>query len=160
MDDLADLYARHHQDVRRFALFLTGDPAAADDLTAETFVRAWTARDRIAAPTVRGYLLAITRNLWRDRWRHERRLVAFDETAERAVTDTRAEHSLHLHAVRRALARVSPGDRRALLLHAWAGLSYLDVAARLGVTLAAVKSRISRARTALIAAGLRNGASR
>lgn len=160
MDDLADLYARHHQDVRRFALFLTGDPAAADDLTSETFVRAWTARDRIAAPSVRGYLLAITRNLWRDRWRRDRRLVPIDDAAEPAAPDTRAEHTLHLHAVQQALAQVAPGDRRALVLHAWAGLSYLDVAARLGVTLAAVKSRISRARSALVAAGLRGGGPR
>jgi DNA-directed RNA polymerase specialized sigma24 family protein len=62
--------------------------------------------------------------------------------------------------VRQALTAVAPGDRRALVLHAWAGLSYLDVAARLGVTLAAVKSRISRARSALAAAGLRGGGSR
>ena len=44
MDDLEALYTRHHADVRRFALFLTGDLARADDLAAETFVRAWTAR--------------------------------------------------------------------------------------------------------------------
>ena len=42
-----ELYERHAGDVHRFALFLTGNPAFADDLISETFVRAWTARGSI-----------------------------------------------------------------------------------------------------------------
>lgn len=154
MDDLADLYARHHADVRRFALFLTGDPARADDLVSETFVRAWTARGRISASSVRAYLLTITRNLHRDDWRRERRHVALDDRLAdtREPVDARVHHIVRLRGVRRALVRVAPGDRRALLLHAAAGLSYVDVARRLGITLAAVKSRIFRARASLTAA--------
>jgi len=151
MDDLEALYTRHHADVRRFALFLTGDPARADDLAAETFVRAWTARDRIATASVRGYLLAITRNLHRDEWRRAARLSGLDERLPDAAppVDERVGHALRLAAVRRRLAAVAPGDRRALLLHAVCGLSYGEVAGHLGITLAAVKSRIFRARAAL-----------
>lgn len=151
MDDLEALYTRHHADVRRFALFLTGDPARADDLAAETFVRAWTARDRIATASVRGYLLAITRNLHRDEWRRTARLSGLDERLPdiAAPVDERAGHALRLAGVRRQLAAVAPGDRRALLLHAVRGLSYGEVAGCLGITLAAVKSRIFRARAAL-----------
>ena len=43
MDGFRDLYERYYPDVFRFALFLTGDVARAEDLTADTFVRAWTA---------------------------------------------------------------------------------------------------------------------
>lgn len=162
MDDLEALYTRHHADVRRFALFLTGDPARADDLAAETFVRAWTARDRIAAASVRGYLLAITRNLHRDEWRRSARLAPLDDSvaATGPPVDERAGHAVRLAAVRRRLGSVAPGDRRALLLHAVRGLSYREVAARLGITLAAVKSRIFRARAALVgtvAASSRSG---
>jgi RNA polymerase sigma factor (sigma-70 family) len=152
MDDLADLYARHHDDVRRFALFLTGDPARADDLTSETFVRAWAARGRIAAPSVRAYLLTITRNLHRDEWRRTRRFVSLEPTIadESEPVDSRVHHAVRLDGVRRALAGVAPGDRRALLLHAASGLTYVETARRLGITLAAVKSRIFRARAALL----------
>lgn len=153
MDDLADLYTRHHADVRRFALFLTGDPARADDLVSETFVRAWTARGRITTASVRAYLLTITRNLHRDNWRRERHLVGLDERLAdtREPIDARVDRAWRLGRARRALARVSPPDRRALLLHAAAGLSYVEVASRLGITLAAVKSRIFRARASLTA---------
>jgi len=53
MDGFRELYDRYYQDVHRFALFLTGDPTRADDLTSETFVRAWRARDRIQHATVK-----------------------------------------------------------------------------------------------------------
>ena len=46
-----ELYERHARDVYRFALFLTGNPATAEDLTSETFVRAWTARSRARHPS-------------------------------------------------------------------------------------------------------------
>lgn len=46
MLDFATLYAEHARDVQRFALFLSGDPALADDITSETFIRAWAAQDR------------------------------------------------------------------------------------------------------------------
>ena len=42
MDQFRELYERYYTDVYRFALFLTGDVARAEDLTADTFVRAWT----------------------------------------------------------------------------------------------------------------------
>ncbi|MGD9903696.1 MAG: RNA polymerase sigma factor [Vicinamibacterales bacterium] len=151
MDDLEALYRRHHHEVRRFALFLTGDPARADDLASETFVRAWMARDRIATASVRGYLMAIARNLHRDEWRRTARLRDLDEALPDAgpAVDERAGNALRLAGVRRQLARVAPGDRRALLLHAVRGWSYGEIAGHLGITLAAVKSRIFRARAAL-----------
>jgi DNA-directed RNA polymerase specialized sigma24 family protein len=39
--DLHELYSRYAADVRRFALYLCGDEALADDITSETFLRAW-----------------------------------------------------------------------------------------------------------------------
>jgi len=72
MDAFAVLYEHHYQDVYRFALFLTSDPARAEDLGSDRFVRAWMADERIHHPTVRAYLLAITRNLYRDQLRLKR----------------------------------------------------------------------------------------
>ena len=77
-----DLYETHYADVHRFALFLTGDPARAEDLAADTFVRAWVARDRINLATVRAYLLTITKNLYRDECRRAHPTAALPETVE------------------------------------------------------------------------------
>jgi DNA-directed RNA polymerase specialized sigma24 family protein len=62
--DFAGLYGAYAHDLRRFALYLSGDAALADDLVSEAFVRAWTVRERVEMATVRGYLFAIVRNLF------------------------------------------------------------------------------------------------
>jgi RNA polymerase sigma-70 factor, ECF subfamily len=72
MQAFQELYERYYPDVYRFALFLTGDHARAEDLAADTFVRAWIVRERITAATVRAYLFTIAKNLHRDARRRER----------------------------------------------------------------------------------------
>ena len=64
MTGFHDLYESYSQDVYRFALYLSGDPAVADDITSETFVRVWSSPEPIRLATVKGYLLTIARNLW------------------------------------------------------------------------------------------------
>jgi RNA polymerase sigma-70 factor (ECF subfamily) len=154
MDEFHRLYECHYPAVYRLALFLTGSPEHAEDLAADTFVRAWTARDRIRYATVRAYLLTITRNLYRDELRAARPFVEIDNalTDEGLAADLRFEQSAALREVRRGLALVAPGDRRALLLRVGREMSYADIAQRLGISLDAVKSRIARAREALRAA--------
>src|SRR6185503_20513513 len=101
MDAFQQLYEQYYRDVYRFALFLTGDPARADDLTADTFVRAWTARDRIRQETVRAYLLTITRNLFRDHLRAAQPHVALDERLrdDSPMADARVERASALQQV-------------------------------------------------------------
>jgi len=152
MDAFTALYERHYRDVYRFALFLTGDPVRAEDLASDTFVRALTARDRIHEPTVRAYLLAITRNLYRDQLRRPRQvLLELDESTldDRPAAERRLQHRSELRHLRNQLRHAAAGDRRALVLYAVRGLSYSDISARLGVSVAAVKSRIARARDVL-----------
>jgi RNA polymerase sigma-70 factor (ECF subfamily) len=147
-----ELYQEHARDVYRFALFLCGEPATAEDLTADTFVRAWSAHGSIRDATVRAYLLTITRNLWRDRQRRDWRLVPLDQAvSERTAFQAQAEHVIDLRWTEKLLALVANGDREALLLYARDGLSYEEIGRRLGIAAGAVKSRIFRARHALIA---------
>jgi RNA polymerase sigma factor (sigma-70 family) len=151
MDGFRDLYERYYPDVFRFALFLTGDVTRAEDLTADTFVRAWTARDRIRQETVRAYLLTITRNLFRDYVRTAQAHVTLDERLPDGspMADARVERASALQQVRARLRHVARGDRRALLLYVVREMSYSEIAAALGVSVGAVKSRIFRAREAL-----------
>jgi RNA polymerase sigma factor (sigma-70 family) len=119
MDGFREIYERYYPDVYRFALFLTGDVARAEDLTADTFVRAWTARDRIRQETVRAYLLTITRNLFRDDLRAARPHVVLDERLQDGspMADVRVERASALQQVRTRLRHVARGDRRAWLLY-------------------------------------------
>ena len=150
MDEFEAIYGRYHRDVYRFALFLTSDPARAEDLAAETFVRAWGALGRVRQPTVKAYLLTITRNLYRDGARRERS-VPLDESLPAAgpSLEAQVERASTLRGIRARLRRVATGDRRALLLYVVREMSYEEIARALGISVGAVKSRIYRAREAL-----------
>ena len=65
------------------------------------------------------------------------------------MADVRVERASALQQVRARLRRVARGDRRALLLYVVREMSYAEIAHVLGVSVAAVKSRIFRAREAL-----------
>jgi RNA polymerase sigma-70 factor (ECF subfamily) len=152
MDEFRDLYERHYSAVYTLALFLTGDSNRAEDLTADTFVRAWTARDRLRVQTVPAYLLTIARNLHRDQYRrHKARFVELDDATPdaRPGVEFVAEQASNVRALRKGFARIAPGDRRALLLYSIRDMSYAEIASALGISVAAVKSRISRARDVL-----------
>jgi RNA polymerase sigma factor (sigma-70 family) len=152
MPAFQELYERYYPDVYRFALFLTGDHARAEDLAADTFVRAWIARERITAATVRAYLFTIAKNLHRDAHRRERPLAELPDPVvdPRPAVDVQLHHTLALEAVRARLRLVAKGDRRAFLMFIARGMSHREIADALGVSIGAVKSRIFRAREALM----------
>ncbi|MGE5835405.1 MAG: RNA polymerase sigma factor [Acidobacteriota bacterium] len=78
--DFETLYQRYARDVYRFALHRSGRPDEADDITAETFVRAWTSRQPIRVGTVKAYLFMIARNLYRAGLRERGRTAALEDT--------------------------------------------------------------------------------
>jgi len=149
--DFSDLYRRYAGDVRRFALFLSGDPAIADDIVSETFIRLWHARGRVELPTVKGYLLTIARNLFLAERRQARRLTPIDERARdaRPGPEQLAQSSADLQAALTALQTLPETDRAATLLRAEEGLSYEEIGAALGISAVAAKVKVHRARLKL-----------
>jgi RNA polymerase sigma-70 factor (ECF subfamily) len=149
--DFDGLYERHARDVFRFALYLTGHHADAEDVAAETFARAWSARGTIRVGTVKAYLFMIARNLVRDRMRSPWRMGAVDEALvdARAGPEKLAEGREELRTVLAALARLPETDRSALLMRSVGGLSYAEIAAALGSSPVGARVQVHRARVKL-----------
>jgi RNA polymerase sigma-70 factor (ECF subfamily) len=151
--DFGELYEHHARDVYRFSLFLSGDHAVADDLTAETFARALAGRDNLRLETVRSYLLAIARNLFRDTWRQDRRYVALEPRTERIDprpgADVATEGRERLRRVLDAIGQLPVAEREALVLAVDRELPYHEIAAIVGTSVPAVKVRVHRARARL-----------
>jgi RNA polymerase sigma-70 factor, ECF subfamily len=150
--DFAALYERHARDVYRFSLYLSGDFALAEDVTAETFARAWVARERIRVGSVKAYLLMIARNLYRDAMRQpsdtslaEDFEVADSGPGPEASTQARDE----LQRVLSALRRIPEHEREVLLMATVEGLSHQAIAVALDLSIDAVKVRVHRARVRL-----------
>src|SRR5580658_7446265 len=146
-----ELYERHAGDVYRFAHWLTGNPHDARDITSETFVRAWTAPVGPRAETVKAYLFTIARNLHRRQWRRQSRLEALDEAMpdRAAQPDEAAVNQDEFQRTLEAVHALPELDRTVLLMRAEQELSYDDIAAATGLTVAAVRIRVFRAREKL-----------
>ncbi len=151
MIDFQTLYKTHARDVHRFALFLSGDSALADDIVSETFVRLWHARSRVDLPSVRSYLLAIARNLFLDERRRAHRLAALDDRTldDGPGPEQRAGARGELQVVLAALQELPEIDRAAVLLRAEDGMPYQEIAATLGISPVAARVKVHRARLRL-----------
>jgi RNA polymerase sigma-70 factor, ECF subfamily len=142
--------------VYRFALRLTQDAHAADDLTQETFLRAWRHRDRLREPTAaRVWLFRIAANLWRDQLRRGRSPVArAGPLAEEPPDPARPAQAdaVEREDLRRALEAMDglpARQREVLYLSACEGLPPRDIAAVLQISPEAAKASLSLARKRL-----------
>jgi len=153
MNDVEALYRRHAPAVFRFALSLSGSRVAAEDLTSETFVRLWTARDRVDLSTVIGYLFTITRHLYLQGVARDRRRAPMDGDPIDArplhgdVVEARSE----LDVVLADLQTLPESDRAALLMRAHDNIPYVEIAAALHISVGAAKVKVHRARQRLAA---------
>jgi RNA polymerase sigma-70 factor, ECF subfamily len=146
-----ELYRRYADEVYRFAFWLCGNPHDAQDLTSETFARAWSAGTELQADTVKAYLFTITRNLHRRQGRRQARL----ETLDGALFDGSPqpdEAAASQDDLRRALQLIGnlpELDRTVLLLRAERGLSYEEISRETGISVVAAKVKVFRARARL-----------
>ena len=151
MTEFEELYERYARDVYRFALYLSGSPAQAEDIAAETFVRVWTARDKIRGATVKAYLFTIARHLHADGRRRDAREAtlrdSFVDPSPGPELETASRQELG--AVLAALQQLPEPDRAALLMRAQDAMPYEEIAASLGLSLPAAKVKVHRARLKL-----------
>jgi len=156
------VFDRHVDRIYAFVLRRVG-PSLAEDLTAETFARAFEQRARFVAihESAGPWLYGIATNVVHKAWRAERRqLAAYRKTAAVAVAvedelgaaEDRIDAERAAASLMGALEDLEQGDRDALLLFVWEELSYEEVGAALQIPAGTVGSRINRARKHLQAA--------
>jgi len=133
------LYVDHAAAVHRFCLSQIGDHSLAEDLTHETFARAYAAFDRVRpeAGWTRTWLVAIARNLSLDHRRAGARWRRAAEQLDRAgrpplTVEDVAEVRAELRRALSAMAELGPRDRELIGLRVAAGLSYREIGALLG----------------------------
>lgn len=145
---------------------ITGNDAHAQDIAQEVFLKAYEHFDRLrTSPTAGGWLKTVARNLalthlyrYRRRWRlfSELRRDDADDDGEPqidvAVPDTLLEGldaADRRERIESALQRLPDHQRLPLVLYHFEEMPYAEIAAKLGISLAKVKTDIFRARAAL-----------
>jgi RNA polymerase sigma-70 factor, ECF subfamily len=139
-------------DVFRFIFRLTRDRQLAEDLTQDTFVRFWDARERLdPAASPASYLFRISRNLVLDEAERRRPIVDFaaapEEVLVRYSQDPEEEYARRLAAdeVLNALTYLPERSRVAFILSRYHDMSYDEIAATMQISLQTVKNQVSRA---------------
>jgi RNA polymerase sigma-70 factor (ECF subfamily) len=140
------LHAEHGEALYRWALGRLSDPRDAEELVAETLVRAWRRYDQYDPErgSERSWLFAIARNAATDLYRRSRRrlrVVRDDEIPELAVDDE-AESIAEISLVRDALDGLSPNHRAVIVEAFFEGMTVSEIARQLGIPEGTVKSRI------------------
>lgn len=150
--DFSEIYERYALDVHRFSLYLSGNHALAEDLS-EPFVHAFCGSSKLRVDTVKAYLFAIARNLYRDGVKRQRKQAPMGEAPEHADLAPLADRTLEgrqtLSVVLKAIQRLPEPQREALVLSVDSELRYDQIGAILGCSVADVKVRIHRARLLL-----------
>ena len=148
-----EIYERHSKDVYRYAYWLSGSADDADDITSETFARAWVGREEIRTEMVKAYLFAIARNLYLKGLRHIKRQSDLDplHPDPKPAPEQQVESRLELEHAMDAIQALPETDRAAFLLRIQHELSYDEIARILQLPLTTVKVKIHRARLKMAA---------
>jgi RNA polymerase sigma-70 factor (ECF subfamily) len=159
-----EAFVRRHQDmVYATALRLLANPAEAEDVSQNVFLKAFQRFDHLRhSETAAGWLKAVTRNAclnhltrYRARWRFFSEIdpEGSDRLDNQAGAEVSAADSLEQADERQQLMRglrALPAHQRvSLVLYHFEDLSYQDIAVALHVSVAKVKTDIHRARLAL-----------
>jgi len=164
------LVRRHTPRMYRVALRITGGPAEAEDVVQDAWISAWRGLGTFRAESrVSTWLYRVVTNAALAQVRRRRPTVSLDAALDSAgeggygladtglLADTRADpaeravRAEEVNAVHRAIAKLDVAQRLPLVLRELEGLSYEEVAEVLQVSVPALRSRLHRARVALLA---------
>jgi RNA polymerase sigma-70 factor (ECF subfamily) len=151
------LYRETASDVFAYVMTLLRDRAAAEDVTAQTFERAYRRQAGFDATkgTQRAWVFGIARHAALDELRRRKRTAALLTDPEDPARDAggrdddAAEAAVRRAAVRAALAQLEPRERELIALKFHAGLTNAEIARVLGISIANAGTRVHRAVTRL-----------
>jgi RNA polymerase sigma-70 factor, ECF subfamily len=154
LDALGALFDRYYPQVYRTALAITHDPAVAEDLAQDCFLKLHHYAHRIdTSLPLAPWLYRVTVNLaytWISR--RKKRRVSLEALVDQLMTpswhapDQLAEHAEVQEQVRQAVSELHFNQRVVVVLHYLSGLSLEEIAEILDCPVGTVKSRLYYAR--------------
>ena len=151
--DPRDELVTHLGVLRAFALSLCRNPTLADDLVQETVMKGWKSIDKFEVGTnMRAWLFTILRNTYYTSYTKSRREVQDTDGVFGAQLSVKPDHDgrLAYSDFLVAFEQLPDEQREALTLVGASGFAYHEAAEMCGVATGTMKSRVNRARNALI----------
>jgi len=127
-----ELYERHIERIYRHIFYRVSNQADAEDITQETFLKAWKSIDKYkntGTPFVY-WLLTIANNLAADRHHRQQKLVISDGEKVGLVSDPEglAEKNYNNNQVKAAILKLKGDKQKVILMHFIDGFSYREIA--------------------------------
>lgn len=146
-----DTYEPLRPDLYRYCRHLTRSPWDAEDMAQETMARAFVTLGCMAEPphNPRAWLFRVASNLWINRTRQTKELLASNVSAPEPATSP--EPRATREAAGTLIAQLSPQERASVVLKDAFGLSLEEIAEALSTTTGAIKAALHRGRTKLVA---------
>lgn len=143
-----ELYVAYSPDVYRFANWLSGNSADAEDITAETFTRAWMNFSIIRTETLKAYLFTIARNIHLETLRKRRDHNPLDDAYPdmQPGVEKSIEVKNEIDHIRDVLLSLPEVDRSAFVMRVQHDLPYEEIARVLLLSVGAVKVKVHRVR--------------
>lgn len=148
-----ELFNYHFQAVYNYALALAGDPALAEDITQETFIRAHKNLHRLGPPwNFHAWVFRLARNYFIDQIRKDRNLLPLEEDFQvispRPGPEREKISQDTADRVHSTLGMLPVRQREILVLRELQGFSYGEIGEILDLSSANVKVSLHRARAA------------
>ncbi|APH06527.1 sigma-70 family RNA polymerase sigma factor [Bacillus weihaiensis] len=149
--DIQQLYKLYIHDVYRYLLSLCKDESLAEDLTQDTFIKAYTAIEKSPPESMKPWLLKIAYHTFIDYMRRSKRIhleepdyFSFLPAGER--TEELAHKEFEKEELYDMLKQLKPIQREAILLCDIQGYSYKEAASKLLLNENTLKTHIFRGR--------------
>jgi RNA polymerase sigma-70 factor, ECF subfamily len=154
---LEELYEAYSSDIYRFAYWLCGNSEDAEDITSETFTRAWFNYDSTKMETMKAYLMKIARNIYLEILRKNRKHTELEEhfPDQQNNIETKLQIQSDLKSIQKFLQTINEDDRTAFILRVEHDLPYAEIARVLRTSETTAKVKVHRVRKKLIEERLR-----
>lgn len=143
-----DLY---YESIRHFAYYKTGDVDLADDIVQEVFLKLWDMRSKVRDDTVKALLYTIAGNIIKNHYKHLKVVYNFQVSQKSEISGGgySADEGVRMEQLNRqlqdTLASIPEGPREVFLMNRIDGLTYEEIAQRLGLSVKAIEKRMSEA---------------
>lgn len=146
------IFHRYYEELGRYAMRFLADPEEARDLIQAVFIRIWEKRESLPSPlNLGGYLHTSVRNACLNRLEHDKVRLQYQGQQQHVASplDHTPQDYLEAHEtaekIRSALGSLPERCRQAFLLTRQEGMSYREVADKMGISVKTVEVQVGKA---------------
>jgi RNA polymerase sigma-70 factor (family 1) len=148
------LFNEYNQQVKNYIYYKTGDMDHADDVVQDTFLKFWEKKNEVRMHTAKALLFTIAGNLSINKLEHQKVVFQFANNFTQSPFASSPDFELELkefdHKLQKAIADLHERNRVVFLMNRIDGMTYLEIAGNIGITVKAVEKRMKKALDFLI----------